>query len=282
MFVIEVPYFNLNKTYQSGQHLRWIKLRDSKYVIPHKDKALKVEQQKDRLIMSCNNEDFYNIWFDYFDLKTDYMQINFAMKKIDELKAISVRGKGIHIINKDPFEAIVIELLLKDKNEFSVPRILSDFSESFGIYHKQSMREAGKVSWYEFPMPIDILENQDNFTKYTKHAKMGILTLCENIEEGLWNPWNDFSGNVKDFIKIYKKVPGMTPDLIRRILLYGYHQTQYIPKDIESVFEKNFECDSDTFAEWNVEEDKSNIKGLIYQNVKYDYLNPPDGGLVWD
>lgn len=282
MFVIEVPYFNLDKIYQSGQHLRWIKLRDSKYVIPHQDKALKIEQQKDRLIMSCNNEDFYNIWFDYFDLKTDYMSMNFSMKKIDELKAIAVRGKGIHIINKDPFEAIITELLLKDASELMVPYILDDFIQTFGIYHRQSMREAGKVTWYEFPMPIDILENQNNFSKKTEHAKQGILTLCENIQDGLCDPWSDFYGNIKDFIKIYKKIPGMTPDLIRRILLYGYNQKQFIPKDIDLVFEENFECDSEMFSEWYIENDKSNIKGLIYQSVKYDYLNPPDGGLVWD
>ena len=53
MFVIEVPYFNLDKIYESYQAPRWIKLKESKYVIPHRDKALKIEQQKTRLIMSC-------------------------------------------------------------------------------------------------------------------------------------------------------------------------------------------------------------------------------------
>ena len=48
MFVIEVPYFNLDQIYNSGQAPRWIKLMESKYVIPHRDKALKIEQQRDR------------------------------------------------------------------------------------------------------------------------------------------------------------------------------------------------------------------------------------------
>ena len=46
MFVIEVPYFNLDKIYESYQAPRWIKLKESKYVIPHRDKALKIEQEK--------------------------------------------------------------------------------------------------------------------------------------------------------------------------------------------------------------------------------------------
>ena len=83
MFVIEIPYLNLDQIYDSGQAPRWIKLRESKYVIPYKDKALKIEQQRDRFdfnryrfIMSCSEDEFCNIWFNYFDVETDYMQLN--------------------------------------------------------------------------------------------------------------------------------------------------------------------------------------------------------------
>ena len=79
MFVIEVPYFNLDQIYASGQCPRWIKLKESKYVIPFRDKALKIEQQRDkydwtryRLIMSCTEDDFYNVWFNYLDLAMEF------------------------------------------------------------------------------------------------------------------------------------------------------------------------------------------------------------------
>ena len=83
MFVIEVPYFNLDQIYASGQCPRWIKLKESKYVIPFRDKALKIEQQRDkydwtryRLIMSCTEDDFYNVWFNYLDLRMDCLDEN--------------------------------------------------------------------------------------------------------------------------------------------------------------------------------------------------------------
>ena len=56
MFVIEAPYIDLDQIYNSGQIFTWIKLRDKKYVIPYRDNALKIEQVKNRLIMSCNEE----------------------------------------------------------------------------------------------------------------------------------------------------------------------------------------------------------------------------------
>ena len=43
MFVIEVPYFNLDQIYNSYIAPRWIKLSDSKYIIIHEDKAVKAE-----------------------------------------------------------------------------------------------------------------------------------------------------------------------------------------------------------------------------------------------
>ena len=77
MFIIEVPFMNLDQIYNSGQCFRWIKLRDGKYAIPYGDKVLKIEQQKQRFIMSCTDEEFYNIWYEYFDMGTDYMNVNY-------------------------------------------------------------------------------------------------------------------------------------------------------------------------------------------------------------
>ena len=85
MFVIEVPYINLDQIYESGQVFSWIKLRDSKYVIPFGNQALKIEQQKERLIMNCTDEQFYNIWFYYFDMNTDYMTINYLYYNLELL-----------------------------------------------------------------------------------------------------------------------------------------------------------------------------------------------------
>ena len=93
MFVIEVPYFNLDHIYNSGQAPRWIQLgqspEKSKYVIPHKGKALKIQQQRDkfdwtrhRLIMSCTEQDFYDIWFEYFDFKMDCLTENEKVKRL--------------------------------------------------------------------------------------------------------------------------------------------------------------------------------------------------------
>ena len=86
--MINVPYLNLDQIYNSGQVFSWIKFRDQKYVIPFKDQALKVEQQKDRLIMNCNEEQFYDIWYKYFDMH------NVVAEALDLLKREGLRAKN--------------------------------------------------------------------------------------------------------------------------------------------------------------------------------------------
>ena len=123
MFIIEVPYFDLDQIYNSGQVFSWIKLRDSKYIIPFRNQAVKIEQKKEKLFMNCTEEQFYNIWYHYFDMKTDYCSINFKIKQIDEhMKICTNRGKGIHILNQDIFEMIITFILATATN---IPRIKS-------------------------------------------------------------------------------------------------------------------------------------------------------------
>ena len=186
MFVIEVPYINLDQIYESGQVFSWIKLRDSKYVIPFGNQALKIEQQKERLIMSCTDEQFYNIWFYYFDMNTDYLAINYSVKRIDEyMKICANRGSGVRILRQDLFEMIITFALATATNIPRIKAMVESISKVCGIEHKQSMREAGRITWYEFPTPQSILENQDKLDQ----CKLGyrkdiIIGLCQDIVDG--------------------------------------------------------------------------------------------------
>ena len=68
MYVIEVPFLDLDQIYKSAQPLRWIKLNDGKYVVQDGNSAVKVMQQKNRLIVSCTEDEFYD-WIEKNDRK---------------------------------------------------------------------------------------------------------------------------------------------------------------------------------------------------------------------
>ena len=264
MFVIEVPYFNLDHIYNSGQAPRWIQLNQSpeksKYVIPYKDKSLKIEQQRDRfdwtrhrLIMSCTEEDFYNIWFEYFDLRMDCLVENDKIKRLGgKFKIPANRGHGIHIINQEPFEAYILGKTITKWGYEKAFTIMNKVAESYGVCHKQSMREAGQITWYEFPTPKAMLDGI-NKLKAIGPVNAYLKCLCEDIVV------NGFDFTQSD------------NELFR---LFGMHETDIFPLvGIETVLAKNFCENPEEFADWYLDEIKN--KGLVYVYIVHHVINRP-------
>lgn len=134
---------DLDQIYSSGQVFRWIKFRDGKYAIPFGDSCLKIEQQqKDKFVLNCTDEDFYNKWYEYFDMGTDYMNLNYRSRSIDEdFKPNVVRASGVRILKQDLFEIIVSFMLATATNIPNIKRMIEQIATKCGKYHKQAMRE---------------------------------------------------------------------------------------------------------------------------------------------
>lgn len=261
MFVIEIPYFNLNHIYDSGQAPRWICLSRSdekaKYVIPYKGKALKIEQQRNkfdwtihRFVMSCSEQDFYDIWFNYFDLSFDYREENLHIKRLGKkFKIVANRGHGIHILNQDPFEAYVLSYLITKVGYEKAFKAINHISEICGIKHVQSMREAGRITWYEFPTPQMILENVDNL-KRMGNVNKWLKSECESIIKGEHSAANDL------------------------YMLFALQSRNMFPiSGIENVLIKNFDCEPEEFADWYLDDIEN--KGLVYMYIVHHILNKP-------
>ena len=186
MYVLEIPYMDLDQIYNSGQVFRWMRLNDHKYVIPFRDKALKVEQQKQRFMFDCSEEAFFETWWDYFDIQTDYSILNNAIKRCDEeIKIAANRAKGIHILKQDLFEIIIACSLETATSVQRASEMLQGIARKTGFKHKQAMREAGQVCWYEFPTPERLLKKQDYLTTQETGYKHDIIIgLCEAIVDG--------------------------------------------------------------------------------------------------
>lgn len=255
MFVIEVPYFNLDQIYNSGQAPRWIKLRDGKYVIPFRNQALKVEQQKERLIMSCTEEEFYNTWFRYFNMTTDYSDANYKIKKLDNelFKIVANRGNGIHILNQDPFEVYIYSNAIKQFGYKKATKAMNHIAEVCGIKHVQSMREAGRITWYEFPTPEMIVENID------KLKRMGSFNYW--LENECW--------------ELVSEEIDMSGDLYQ---LFTTGSSIVLPEEdtVDDFILEEFDCDSWDFEDWYLNEIEN--KGLIYVYFLHHKLNPPKEG----
>lgn len=264
MFVIDVPYLNLDHIYNSGQAPRWIQLSQSseksKYVVPYRNKALKIEQQRDRFdwtkyrfVMNCTEEEFYTIWFEYFDLRMDCLIENGKVKKLGgKFKIPANRGHGIHILKQDKFEAYILGKLITKWGYERAAIAMNSIAELCGICHKQSMRESGQITWYEFPTPEMILEKIAKLKKLDE-VNAYISSLCEAIV------FDEFDFTQSD------------NELFR---LFGTHEMSIFPlTEIEDVLAKNFGENPKEFADWYLDEIEN--KGLVYMYIVHHILNKP-------
>lgn len=290
MYVIEVPFLNLEKTFASGQYLRWRKLKDNKFIIIHCDKAVKVEQQRQRLVMACNNDDFYQVWFKYFDLQFDYSQANRLIKKQDHfLQICAVKGQGVRIIKQDLFEVIITQMLVDNMPVgYQTRELIESLCEQLGVEHKQSMREAGKVTWYEFPTAEALIRNKDIIESLFWGKSDKVISICKMIQEGwldldllhLMRVGNEFE-NAKQYLMSFEEI---SDNVAERICLYGLYFLMAKPKNSLQTKQLNdmYGLDEDDFCEWF--DVLKPVAGLALQYIQADAISEKikEGSLIWE
>ena len=108
MVTKDIDYFDLEQVADSGQCFRWRKLDEYKYRIPAFGNYVDIAQNGNHFELSCTEEEFEKIWYNYFDLGTDYGGLINRISGDDIfLKNAAEYGKGIRILNQDIWETII-------------------------------------------------------------------------------------------------------------------------------------------------------------------------------
>lgn len=126
--------FQINQILECGQCFRFAKIDEQKYKIIACDRVLFVEQTGDRVCFyPCNEEEFVNIWMDYFDLNRDYGAIKREICKNDSIMEKAVEyGSGIRILNQQPFECTLSFIISQNNNIPRIKGIIQNMSKVYG------------------------------------------------------------------------------------------------------------------------------------------------------
>ena len=113
---------NLHQIANSGQCFRWQQINNNTYKIPAFGRELTISQDGNTFILSCDENEWNSLWGNYFDLETNYDEVeNVIMNTNDNfLKAAYEFGSGIRILRQDLWEAIVSFIISQNNN---IPRI---------------------------------------------------------------------------------------------------------------------------------------------------------------
>ena len=276
MLIIQIPYLDLMQTFKSGQHLRWKIVGENKFVIMNGPKIVKVSQNKDRFCFDCTEEDFYNIWYDYFDVGTDYLLYNYKIHSVDAdyIVESSNRGRGIRIIKQNIFEVTIASIFdyFYNGDVSLTDSAINSLCTACGKKRKNTIREAGQLIWYEFPSPDQILRQTNTL------FRMNMLSI-QNMSKLI-----DICKYISEYG--YKKLPsylrGVFGDdyVISNIKLYALHKLNYMPinDEIIDIFVTEFDCDdADEFFLWHIHyyKDVERICGLLGRYLYYNKNNPP-------
>lgn len=245
VLVKDLYNFNPIQIARSGQCFSCKELTNKWVLFRHKDKQCVVRKMdKHTFAFRCSVEDFIYVWWDYFDLNTDYSKFGRIIKREkDEYLMNAYRfGSGIRILRQDTWEMIFSFIVSQQKQIPSIIKTLDDIRKTYG-WNKES--EA-----YEFPdaYTLSILTESD----YRQDFRLGYRSpfLFDAVDAVL-----DGSLDIdtlkqlsydESFLKL-KELNGVGDKVADCICLFGLHHLEAFPIDtwIKQIIENHYNGEFD-------------------------------------
>lgn len=219
--------FNIKNTFDCGQCFRFFPEGNS-YVGVAFNKIIKLTDIEEGILIETTEEDFADIWRKFLDLDTDYEEIGNGFPKDNFTKAAVEFGRGLRILQQDPWEALCSFIISQCNN---IPRIQ-------GIIDKLCTLYGDKIIWqgktlYTFPsaMVISTLTVDDLAPLKCGYRAPYIINAAKQVACGKVD-FDTLSG--MDTIEARKKImelDGVGPKVADCFLLFGMHKLDAFPVD---------------------------------------------------
>ena len=251
MFTVEIDHMNLHQIANSGQCFRWRQIEDNSYIIPAFGKELTISQDGNTFILSCDENEWNSLWRNYFDLETNYNEVeNIIMESNDDfLKTAYQFGSGIRILRQDLWEVIISFIISQNNN---IPRI------------KKSIQMLCDEFDGRFPTNDELLQ-MDLSNKGLGYREEYIRNICScsifdfGMLEGLTYEQSN---------EVLMSFKGIGEKVANCILLFGLHYLDAFPVDthIRKIIDREY---SGELPDWAF----GKYAGLFQQYLFYYELN---------
>lgn len=224
--------FDLAQTLECGQCFHFVKLDENDYVLTAKGRLLHVSQQADTVTFYDTEEDEYvNVWKDYFDMDRDYSEIkNKLLEKDDKLKDAIESMWGVRILNQDFFETLISFIISQNKQIPHIKKIVADISAKFGSYKGIY----GGVDMYTFPT-LEQLTNasEEDF----KELKTGFRApyIMDAIRRNMAGQFDENELKNMEYdscIKELMTIKGVGEKVANCVSLFGLGKKEAFPVDV--------------------------------------------------
>lgn len=237
--------FDIEKIASSGQCFRLNRhpTKENVWELVAYGRYLKIEKAPDNegLDFFCTQQEFNEIWQEYFDLKTDYKHYIDKIDKNDTyLTAAAQAGRGTKILRQELWEVMVSFIISQNNN---IPRIKRSIEALCCASGKAHPLEEGRM-WHQFPEPPE-LTRMENLEPAALGYRAGyVQNLAEKITAGEINLSYLMNDEINDEeIRSYLEgIYGIGPKVANCIMLFGLHRIDSFPRDkwINTIIQEKY------------------------------------------
>ncbi|MGX4598240.1 DNA-3-methyladenine glycosylase family protein [Faecalimicrobium sp. JNUCC 81] len=227
-----VADFDPKHIFECGQCFRWHKEDNGSYTGVAKGKVINVLRENDEIYLNNTNlEDFNNIWYNYFDLGTNYTDIKNTLKNMDEyLDKACDFGWGIRILRQDGWEMLISFIISSNNRIPMIQKAIENLSRNFGKY----IGNYNGKDYYAFPTPEELNKATQEEIRacQTGFRDKYIKSTTERVVENNENVSKYSSLSTDECIKELTKFNGVGPKVADCIALFGMTKIDTFPVDV--------------------------------------------------
>lgn len=229
--ILQTPEdFKISHIFDCGQCFRFNSEDDNSYTGVAFNKALKISQKYDEVILhGVSEKEFYDVWYNYLDLGTDYTEIKKTLGNDSIMKKAIPAGEGIRILNQELWETVVSFIISASNNIPRIKGIIERLCESFG----EELEYMGKT-YHTFPSPEKIasLSLEDLKIIRAGFRDKYILDAAYKFSNGDISEEKLNCLSTSEAKKLLMTIKGVGSKVADCILLFSLHRTDSFPVDV--------------------------------------------------
>ena len=241
MLIRTIKHFDPEAIAESGQCFRMRTKAPGSVEVIHRGRRLVIETiGEEKFGFSCTQEEFHDVWADYFDLSTDYQEFLNAVDHEDTYLARAAEaGRGLRILRQDPWEVLISFILSQRKSIPAIRDGIEKLCRRFGSPLAMGNRED-----YAFPVPHRLAQAS---LEELSACSLGyrapyIQASARSVASGEMDL--DEIESLSDELLLQKLLDlhGVGVKVASCVMLFGYHRLNLAPVDvwIQRVIENEY------------------------------------------
>lgn len=227
----EYESFVISQILECGQCFRFTQIGEENYIIVAYGKILNIYcDGTDIVFKNTTEEEFNNIWYNYFDFGRNYNDIKKKISENDEILQKAVEyAPGIRILNQDRFECLISFIISQNNRIPMIKKVISNISKKYGRY----IGSVDGEEYYAFPNPEELIKADEACLMECKtgfRAKY-IIDAVQKVIHGEIN-LNADDMDTETLRKMLMTIKGVGPKVADCTMMFSFGRCETFPTDV--------------------------------------------------